>query len=457
MIRPLTSRTARMAAVILALGVCGVFHLRAQPFPGGGFGGGGFGGGGAFGGNRSRTQTQYPANGDVGDAVISIDPETRSLVVIADERTRAYISQVVSNLDRPKPQVLIKVVFVEVERANAADLGIEGGFGRQNMAGTVTAGNAANVFGLGALLATNTANNALGQPLSAFQAVAPITSPGAGLYQILGQDYQVTLRAIAQAGKAKVLSRPSIVARNNQPATITVGQSVPLVNGVRYDNYGNVINSIAYTSVGIILRVTPFITSDGMVEMIVSPETSSLVADQSQWVPISATAKAPVINDRSADTVVVTPDGQTVIIGGLMATQKSESDLKIPLLGDIPLLGALFKRKVTSDQQTELLIFLTPRIIEAPTQMAALAAVEREKYNIKKDVSEQELNRLLDGLPVRPPDSTLVPSAPMAPPKKGKPMPHTAPRTDPRFNDLNLGNEAAPAPGQPADAPVNPR
>ena len=86
----------------------------------------------------------------------------------------------------------------------------------------------------------------------------------------------VTLHAIAQAGNAKVLSRPSILARNNQPATITVGQSVPLITGVRYDNFGNAINSITYQDVGVILRVTPFITGDGLVEMIVSPEISRL-------------------------------------------------------------------------------------------------------------------------------------------------------------------------------------
>src|SRR5205814_4698876 len=106
----------------------------------------------------------------------------------------------------------------------------------------------------------------------------------AGLYQIFSEDYTVTVRAIAAAGKAKVLSRPSVVARNNQPATITVGQSVPLITNVRFDTFGNAINSVTYQSVGIILRVTPFITSDGMVEMILSTENSDLVGDRSQWV-----------------------------------------------------------------------------------------------------------------------------------------------------------------------------
>src|SRR5262249_38279091 len=160
--------------------------------------------------------------------------------------------------------------------------------------------------------------------------------------------------AIAQSGSAKILSRPSILTRNNQPATITVGQSVPLITSVRYDTFGNAINSVSYQDVGAILRVTPFITPDNMVEMIVSPQISSI--DNTVSIPISAGVSAPVIDVRSADTVAVTPDGQTVIIGGLIAKAKAKNDSKIPLLGDIPLLGNLFKRQQRTGTETELLI-----------------------------------------------------------------------------------------------------
>jgi len=116
---------------------------QAQFLPGQG-GGNTAGGTGA---NRSRSSSTrtYPGNGEVGDAVISIDPETRSLIVIADEKTRQYISQVVSNLDRPKPQVLIKVVFVEVTHNNSLDLGVES-FSHNTGLGLMTN---FNVFGAG--------------------------------------------------------------------------------------------------------------------------------------------------------------------------------------------------------------------------------------------------------------------------------------------------------------------
>jgi general secretion pathway protein D len=386
---------------LLAFGALCLFTAipaRAQ-FPGGGF----------FGGNQNRnasssaTTRQYAPAGAVGTATISVDPETRQLIVITDEETSEQISNVVSHLDRPKPQVLIKVVFVEITRNDGLDFGVEGGFtGTDN---GVT-GNAADVFGLSGLnqIATNVQYNSLGQPVQSF---VP-TPPGAGLYQIIGQDYQVTLRAIATAGKAKVLSRPSILARNNQPATILVGQSVPLITAVSYNSFGNPINSFNYEDVGIILRVTPFITTDGLVEMIVSPEISTISKTES--VPVSIGVTAPVIDKRSADTVVVTPDGQTVVIGGLIADAKAESVSKIPILGDLPWLGFAFRSKSSRDVKTELLIFLTPHIVQAPDQLVTLSNNERKAAALnKKGITEEELNRFIGNLPTQEADPTSGP------------------------------------------------
>jgi general secretion pathway protein D len=408
---------------VLALSLCTALQVYGQARGGGGGGGGGFGGGGIGGGaaggaraggaagssaNNSITRT-YPANGTIPDAYFTIDPETRRVVVIAPEEAMPYVMQVLTNLDRPKPQVLIKVVFLEVSYNNSLDFGLEGGWtkGIGQSAGAATTANASDVFGLGNLnqsgsfasLATNL--NAVGQPLSSFQSTASTVAGGnAGLYQIVNPNYQVTLRAIAQAGKARVLSRPSILARNNQPATITVGQSVPLVTSVSYNGLnGTPINAISYQNVGVILEVTPFITADGLVEMIVAPQVSSI--DPSQGIAISQGVYAPIIDIRSANTVAVTPDGQTVILGGLMSKSKSSTDTKVPLLGDIPLLGNLFKRKQSSDTQDELIIFLTPYIIERPSQLAALSDRERAKSAAPGAFTEKELNQFIDNLPAK--------------------------------------------------------
>ncbi len=426
------------------LGLCVGLALQAdaQQRAGGTGGGGGFGGGG-FGGSTGRSSTgmgagstsrTYPNNTTIGDAYFSIDPETHRVVYIADEATAKYIAQVLTNLDRPKPQVLIKVVFLEVTLNDASDIGVEGTFsksmGSSPSSSLVTNFTVANPGTANATIVPTSITPAQGLPFAS--AANTFGQPGTsstfgganGLYQILGQDYTATIHAIAQAGKAKVLSRPSILARNNQPATITVGEQVPLITGVTYDSLGNSHNAISYTSVGVILKVTPFITEDGLVEMMVSPQISEI--DPTLSIPISANANgsgtinAPVIDIRSADTVAVTPDGQTVVIGGLMQNSKQQTVTKIPLLGDVPLLGNLFRRTQKSDTKSELIIFLTPHIVAAPTELAALSAKERQRSDASKGLTEEELNKFLDELPKKKttPDSTPKPGkvAPVWPP-----------------------------------------
>jgi len=138
--------------------------------------------------------------------------------------------------------------------------------------------------------------------------------------------------------------------------------------------------------------------------MIVSPETSAL-ADRSQWVPVSLGITAPVINSRVADTVVVVPDKQTVVIGGLMEKSNLSTDSKIPVLGDIPFIGNLFKRKVKDDSKTELLIFLTPYIVQDAAQLASVSEQERKSNELApKAFTEEDLDRFLYSLPAKEED-----------------------------------------------------
>jgi type II secretory pathway component GspD/PulD (secretin) len=142
------------------------------------------------------------------------------------------------------------------------------------------------------------------------------------------------------------------------------------------------------------------------VQMIVQPSTSAI--DPASQIQISAGVFAPVIDIRSADTVVMTPDGQTVVIGGLMRNDSGEIITKIPYLGDIPFIGNFFKHKTTSSAKTELLIFLTPHVIAAPTQLAAVGEHERNHMLIPKSYSEQELDRFLETVPVKKDDKTKI-------------------------------------------------
>ena len=396
-------------ALLLGLGLfClnTVVTVRAQTTtrPSTGGTGGQFRPGGSVG--SSSASSIYPNSTQLGDVTLSSDPETKRIFFITDPETAITVSNVIAHLDRPKPQVLIKVVFLELQYDNALDIGVEGSYTHNfgssfgssivsNLAGGFTTNLASpnytvgNNFGLAGLGTTG-------------QQIGQTTMPtGAGLYSIMGSDYNATIRAIASAQKVEVISRPSIMVRNNQPASITVGQSVPLVTGVTVNALtGSPLSTIAYQNVGIILQVTPFITPDGLVEMILSPQISSL---SSQSVQVSTNVYAPVIDLRSASTVLVTPDGQTVIIGGLMENDKTVIDSKIPLLGDIPWLGNLFKHHQKAVTKKELLIFVTPHVVITPSQIELVTHNESSKADLsRKAFGEQELNKFFDTLPLKP-------------------------------------------------------
>lgn len=335
-----------------------------------------FGGGtGGFGGTTSsQNRREYFSNGMVGDAIITADLDTRRIIVITDEETNEHISAVIESLDRPQPQVLIKVVFVEVTYRNDSDIGIEG---------------------IGEFEASNSsARNIL---MSSFGPAGSLAT--GGTYTVETGDFSATLRAIQEVGNTEVLSRPSILTRNNQEAVITIGEEVPFITNSQTTDIGTVNNTVDYDDVGIILRVTPFITDQGLVEMIVAPEISSV---SERGVPISATVEAPIISKRSAETVVVTEHAQTIVIGGLMQNNKIETTRKVPLLGDIPLLGMAFKRKIKENQKTELLIFVTPYVVQQPRDIADLNKSETEKTELTNGVfTKQEVAKYIEGADIK--------------------------------------------------------
>ena len=360
----------------------------------------------------SAGSQQYRRNTDLGDAIITIDPETRSLVLVTDEDTHREMVGVIKTLDQPKPQVLIKVVFLEVTYNKALDVGVEGSytFNLKNPIAGKTGSSTTTTATTGTIPGGTTATNStLTTPLdtlanigqsATLQNLYGLSSLTTGSFvRFVSDDWSATLHALAQKGKLEVLSRPSIMARNNQEAVIVVGSEVPFITSSSLTPEGQTNNTIRYDNVGIILRVTPFITSEGTVEMIVAPEISNLT---DQTVPIGNNTSAPVIAKRSAETVVVVPHAQTVVIGGLMQTQKTSAVQKIPLLGDIPYLGAAFRRTVKSDTKTELLIFLTPYIVNDGTGLTRVTADELGRTElVDRSYSQKELDKYLGSLPAR--------------------------------------------------------
>jgi general secretion pathway protein D len=404
---------------------CAANHLHAQGRGGGGgfggFGGTRIGGTGIFGGSSSSQQ--YNNNGTVGTASISVDPNTHNLVIIADKDTMAQIKQVIAGLDEPVSQVLIKVAFVEVQDNKALDLGVQGnytGFSKNfsTLTGYVT--NFTTMIGSNGVASlvpssfspvnqSYTLNNNFNLPQSLTGAAG-----NGGMYQIMGSDFTATLQAIATAGKVQLLSRPSILARDGQMAEIVIGKYIYLPSSVSLSTIGTgatatTVPSIngTYQNVGIQLDVTPFIGANNLVQMILVPQITSIdTSTPGQVIQgaslFSSAVYAPNLNKRSANTVVVTPDGQPVVIGGLIGNDRSTSESKIPLLGDIPLLGNLFKFSTHANQKNELLIFLTPHIVRGPGQLAAMSTHETAQTPLlTNSIPEQELDRFLDRVPVK--------------------------------------------------------
>lgn len=417
-----TNITKAISAGVLALLLCATPGVHAQQR------GGGFGGFNPFRGNNnaaSTTTSAYNNNGSVGSATISVDPETHNIIVIADAETSMQISNVIANLDIPKPQVLIKVAFVEVADNKASAIGVQGAYTGANgtfsqITGYMTNYTVANIPNSSggttptvvpsSITPINQSYN-VGQSFGLPQSLAGASGAG-GVYQILGSDFTATIQALATAGKAQVLSRPSILARDGQMAEIVVGQSIYLPSGVSYTAVGNSVTTVptingTYENVGIQLDVTPFIGANRLVQMILQPQITSIdTSTPGQVIEggslVSSPVYAPNINKRSANTVVITPDGQPVVIGGLIANDKASSESKVPILGDIPLLGQLFKYTAKSNTKNELLIFLTPHIVEMPNQLANMSSHETGQAQlITNSIPEVELNRFLDGLPVK--------------------------------------------------------
>ena len=294
-----------------------------------------------------------------GDAIIQYDAETDSIIVITDERTSSEIERVIGTLDQPVPQVLIKVLFLEVTHTNGLDLGVDGTLGIGS--GGEEQDELLTDFGIDA-------------------------ASGGGIYRLVDSDLRVTLRALATQGKLEVLSRPAVLARNNETATITIGQEVPFIRNSRITDDGQTINTIEYDDIGIILEVTPHIGAGGLVEMEVIPEISTLTAET---VPISNTVDAPVIAKRSAQTRVAVMDGKTVVIGGLMEDQTTQSVEKVPILGSIPVLGFFFRRTIDSKSKTELLIFLTPYVVRQSEDLDALTMAEQNRTELAPEILDE--------------------------------------------------------------------
>ena len=293
----------------------------------------------------SSTGTQIGA-GVFGEVYVVADEDTNSLMVMTASKNFERLKEIMDDLDRPVPQVLIKVLIAEVTHDESLDLGSE--FSALNL----------RISDRGTKLFTD---------------LGVASQPEGLIFSLVEKNVEAALRALETVGKLDVLSRPYILTSDNQPASIIVGQEVPFIRSTRTTETGQTINTIQYEDIGIILTVTPHINREGLVIMDVLPEISTLTGST---VPISETVDAPVFAKRSAKSRIAIRDGQTIVIGGLMEDRKTENIKRVPVLGHIPLLGWFFRRTVTETTKTELLIFLTPHVAKEANALEAMSKDE---------------------------------------------------------------------------------
>ncbi len=280
------------------------------------------------------------------------DQNTNSLIVVTSPDNLELIKKILEQLDRIPEQVMIETIIVEATLDASSKFGVEWQFSKGNAFNDPKLSNTGSTgFGL------QNANPAL-------QGVR---------YTLTGQDFNVFLNAMNTDRKFQVLSTPRIFTSNNAEAQINISQRVPYVLSSREDPNGNLTFTYAFEDVGIVLTVTPRITSNGYVTMEINQTANDLEG--------FTTFNAPIINQRQADTTVSVKDGETIILGGIIRSTVSSTVRKVPILGDIPILGNIFKSSDKQNVKTELLVFLRPRIVRDPEEAKKLREEETKKLS----------------------------------------------------------------------------
>jgi type II secretion system protein D len=324
------------------------------------------------------------------EIAVVAEPVSNTLLISASPRYFESVLELIEELDQPQAQVLIQVLVAEVSLDSALDLGLEWTYNGIPFAAGIEISEAAWIE-------------------TGFSSA------------VTGGDYSFLFRALEDKGRLEVLSRPQIVTADNKPASINIGQTIPLITDSRVTERGDTINSFRYQNVGVNLRVTPRISPDGFVQLEVGT-TNSTVSSAS--VQINNNATVPIINERVANTTVSVQSGQSILIGGLIGTLDDKRVRKVPYLSDIPLIGYLFRSNRNRQERRELLILLTPQVLEKPEVVEKKTFHPREvtdeqlrKSRIKDEIKRDEVQKqILD--PLFPPDEQF---------EKGKSLPKPEP------------------------------
>ncbi|MBN1461854.1 MAG: type II secretion system secretin GspD, partial [Armatimonadetes bacterium] len=305
----------------------------------------------------------------VAEAIIAADDNTNILLISAPPEQLDLLQQMLEKLDVLPPQVHIRAIIAEVALERDTSLGFQWkSLGRTwgVFEDDVFTGNVGTGFGLAAPVEDST-------PVGFFATLS-------------GSEFQAVLNALTTDSKARILSAPSIFTANNQEATIDISQQLPFPTGTfqTTTDVGTISTSISYKSVGIVLNVVPRVTQGGVVRMEIE-----ISANEPGQDVVVAGLDYPSFSQRLATAVISVQDGDTVVLGGLMRETISRSSSRVPILGDIPLVGALFRSSKSERLKSELLLFLTPQVVRTYGASAELTAAEASRLpDIPKSLRE---------------------------------------------------------------------
>ena len=290
----------------------------------------------------------------VGQTTIVASAPTNALIIRTAPPNFPLLRETIDALDSRPPQVLFEVTVAEIALGRGTEFGIDWSAAGVNPGSTTSA--------------------RLGNPAGPDSSDA-ISDFVVRVVSLNGVNVRALLRAIATTSDVNVLSTPEILAVNNREARILVGSKVPFIASTRLGNDVAIDRTVQFQDVGTNLTIIPTINSDDYVSVQILQEVSSLTS-----ITIPSALNAPVISTREASTRAVLRDGQTVVIAGLIGDSREVIESGIPLLGDIPLLGALFRRSSVTRNRTELAIFVTPFIVRSDADADVIRERVRSRF-----------------------------------------------------------------------------
>jgi type II secretion system protein D len=403
--------------------------------------------------------------------VVEDEPGTNSILISATPQYLPEILRLVEEIDQQPAQVIIQVLIADITLTANEEFGVELGvqtpvlFDRSVIPQTGFFGPTGNVTytptttgGVGFMppgvtvntsvnpAASNDGNGFLfnnSNPLGNNVVVKPaqvgvqsLTSfgvgrtsstggPGGFTFSASSDAISVLVRALKAQGKVEILSRPSVTALDNQVAYIQVGQSVPTPSATTIGASGIATTSVTYVATGVILQVTPKIASDGTIIMRLDPQISTVT---NSTIMVGPSTFAPTFDVTRASTTVSAVDGQTVVIGGLIERDETKNETKAPFLGDLPVIGALFRYRTQVKTKHELLILLTPQIIRTPYDPSSPRILAEEMTKMDWQLRDvHKLHRPIEVEPLLPvyPKAPAIPLLPHGDPPPDLPEPFT--------------------------------